>query len=290
MMVVVRSVGHGDGLTVVKREVEDLVRRLDRVLPGRLSGFYLVGSVCLGAFRLGRSDIDFVAILSGELDRDELIRLRAVHAGRWASALIGDFAFRARWPLVCNGIYLRESDLAKSPLDVTPVAGHVAGRFRVAQRAGFDVNPVTWQTLADHGIAVRGTPPHALQIHTDHEELRRWSLTNLNEYWRRWAQRPVDSHRLPRRAAAASVMGPSRLHCTVATGSIVDKEAAANYALQTFDREWHPLIEDALAFWRGAPSVSSYRYRPLRHRRDASEFVAAVIDSANRLSLGTKSR
>jgi hypothetical protein len=30
--------------------------------------------------------------------------------------------------------------------EVTAVAGHVAGRFRAAQRSGFDVNPVTWHT------------------------------------------------------------------------------------------------------------------------------------------------
>jgi len=65
----------------------------------------------------------------------------------------------------------------------------VAGRFRVAQREGYDVNPVTWHTLARHGIAVRGQEPEHLRIHIDDAELRSWTLGNLNGYWRRWALR-----------------------------------------------------------------------------------------------------
>jgi hypothetical protein len=45
---------------------------------------------------------------------------------------------------VCNGVYLQAGDLSRSPLEVTPLAGHVTGRFRAAQAKGFDVNPVTW--------------------------------------------------------------------------------------------------------------------------------------------------
>jgi Domain of unknown function (DUF4111) len=270
-------------LSVGREAVDDLLSRLDRALPGRVEGFYVVGSACTGAFRPGRSDIDFVGIVAGPLDRAELMRLRTVHLGRWASSLLHDAAAHRRWPLVCNGIYVRWRDLAEPPRGVTPIAAHVAGRFRTARAAGFDVNPVTWHTLAGHGIAIRGPERTCLRIHTDVNELRRWSLANLNDYWRRWAERPPAGRALPRRAAAAGVLGTPRLHCTVATGSIVTKEAAAEYALETFDREWHPLIEEALGFWRGRAPLPAYRHRPIRLRRDASEFVGAVIDAANRL-------
>jgi hypothetical protein len=41
--------------------VDDLLRRLDRA-PGRIEAFYVVGSACVSAFRVGRSDLDFVAV------------------------------------------------------------------------------------------------------------------------------------------------------------------------------------------------------------------------------------
>src|SRR5947209_16589590 len=88
------------------------------------------------------------------------------------SSLIGDVALRWRWPLVCNGIYLTEGDLAGSPLQVTPLAAHVAGRFRVGERRGFDVNPVTWQMLAHHAIALCGPEPSTLQVPSGEAELR----------------------------------------------------------------------------------------------------------------------
>ena len=262
--------------------VDDLLGRLDRALPGRVEGFYVTGSACLGTFRLGRSDIDFVAIVAGDLERDELARLRAIHLGRWAAALVRDVGGHGRWPLVCNGSYLAPGSLALPPGEVTPLAAQVAGRFRVAERDGFDINPVTWHTLARHGIPVRGPDPDRLDIHLDPAELHAWTLENLRGYWSRWARRarrpgPGTIRSFPRRYAAFGVLGVSRLHYTLATGEITGKVQAGEHARLAFDRQWNPLIDDALAFWRGDPPVFPYRRHPLRRVPAAGEFVAHVI-------------
>jgi predicted nucleotidyltransferase len=272
-----------------RNAADDLLARLDRAVPGRIEGFYVVGSASMGAFRPGRSDVDFVAVVDGDLRRAELLRLRALHVGRWIAALTHDTALRRRWPLVCNGVYLKAGDLARSPLEVTPLAGHVTGRFRVAARNGFDVNPVTWYVLAHHGIALRGPDRDRLQIHTDDAELRAWVLANLNGYWRRWTTRvrPVGLSIRgvpPRRLAASGVLGAPRLHYTIATGEIATKETAARYALEVFEPRWHRLIEDAMAYWRGEPPSKAYGRHPHRRHRDAVEFVACVIDAANSLT------
>jgi hypothetical protein len=271
----------------VAARVDDLLARVDRALPGRVEGFYVVGSVCLGAFRDGRSDIDFVAIVGGGLDPDELRRLRAVHLGRWASAVAGDTVLRRRWPLVCNGSYLSRGALARSPLKVQALAGHVAGRFEAAPARGFDVNPVTWHVLARHGIAVRGPEPGRLEIWGDPAELLAWTRGNLDGYWRDWVARarrrsgPGFLRALPRRFAASGVLGVSRLHYTLATGEVIGKEAAGEYALATFGPEWRAAIEDALAFWRAAPAATGWAPRQAMWRtRRAADFVAHVIDAA----------
>jgi hypothetical protein len=276
-----------------RNAAEDLLARLDRVVPGRIEGFYVVGSASMGAFRLGRSDVDFVAIGDGEFRPAELRRLRAVHVGRWTSALIHDTALRRRWPLVCNGVYLKAGDLSRSPLEVTPLAGHVTGRFRAAQGKGFDVNPVTWYVLANHGVALRGPERDSLQVRTDEAELRDWVLANLNSYWRRWVARgrPVGLSIRgvpPRRLAASGVLGAPRLHYTIATGEIATKEAAARYALEVFEPRWHRLIEDAIAYWRGEPPSQPYGRHPHRRYHDAVEFVACVVDAANGLTSATR--
>jgi hypothetical protein len=150
------------------------------------------------------------------------------------------------------------------------------------------VNPVSWQILAHHGVAVRGPAPDRLPIHLDDAQLRSWTLGNLTGYWRGWAARaqrqPVGIQRaLPRRFAAGGVLGAPRLHYTLATGAIASKQAAAHYALETFDARWRPVIEEALAFWDGAPGPRAYRSHPARRLRDAGRFVDIVIDAASQL-------
>jgi hypothetical protein len=46
------------------------LRQVDMAIPGAIHGFYVVGSIALGAFRPGRSDVDFVAVLGDRLFGD----------------------------------------------------------------------------------------------------------------------------------------------------------------------------------------------------------------------------
>lgn len=69
--------------------VERYLGLVDRLLPGRVTGFYLVGSVALGDYRPRRSDIDFVGVIDGDLDRGDLRRLRLVHALSGARTVAG---------------------------------------------------------------------------------------------------------------------------------------------------------------------------------------------------------
>ena len=52
---------------------------VDDLLPGRVEGFYVVGSAALGAFDADHSDVDFIAVLDRPLGRDEVRKLRVAH-------------------------------------------------------------------------------------------------------------------------------------------------------------------------------------------------------------------
>ncbi len=270
----------------LSQRITAFLSRLDAALPGWVEGFYVVGSVCLGAFAPGRSDLDFVAVTGRDLTGEELRWLRRVHMADWLWAL-GQSARRRVWPLACNGIYVRQGDLARSPLEVIPIAAQVAEHFAVAPRRRTDVNPVTWHLLSRHGIAVRGPDRATLDIAADDVELRSWTRSNLNDYWPWWAARsrrggPVVARLSPRRYAAGGVLGAPRLHYTIATGEIATKEQAGSYALETFAARWHPLIRDALAFRRGERD-GTYDASPRERRRETAAFVISVVESANAL-------
>ena len=87
-------------------------------------------------FGAGRSDVDFVAIVDGDCRATELgSGFERCMSAAGCRRCPGHGRAR-RWPLVCNGIYLRPGDLSRSPREVTPLAGHVTGRFRAASREG----------------------------------------------------------------------------------------------------------------------------------------------------------
>jgi Nucleotidyltransferase domain/Domain of unknown function (DUF4111) len=273
--------------------VRRYLRVVDRLLPGRVVGFYLVGSVALGAFRPGRSDIDFVAVVERPLGRRELLRLRAVHAAAGmatggpvlARGLAAREATVLTLPGTCNGVYVLADELARPVSEIRPLASHTGASFAVGR--GFDVNPVQWATLAGHGVALRGPQPGTLGLDPEPDRLRQWNLDNLASYWVPWAERARNQPGLrfrtvPRWATAWGVLGAPRLHRTIATGDVIAKDAAGEYARGTFDDRWHPLIDEALAYWRGEPADP--RFHDVGERATATaDFVLEVAGSAGTL-------
>lgn len=267
--------------------VDELVRRylrqVDATIPGAIEGFYVVGSAALGAFRPGRSDVDFVAVVGDPLTAAELRRLRRAQRRLYAADLARAFLRpHWQWPLTCNGVFVTWADLVRSPLAARPLASHSAWQFAAGR--GFDVNPVTWRVLAEHGIPVRGPAPNRLRVHQDEAELRRWCLWNLETYWRRWASSVLRPGPEAARASllhgvVSAVLNAPRLHRTVHSGDIISKEDAGEYALATFGGPWRTMIEEALAYWRG--ELTAGPFRPAGHRRrEAARFVLVVVESA----------
>jgi hypothetical protein len=271
-----------DSVTVA---IRCYLRQLDQVLPGVVSGFYLVGSVALGAYRDGRSDIDFIAVLGRGLGAAELRRLRFHHLR--SGLTTGARAVRHGRSLMtgtCNGSFIMEDHLPTPVTEIVPVASHVGHEFRIG-RGGSEVNPVGWKVLAERGVTIRGPRPDALSIDPQPALLRSWNVANLEGYWRSWTatvmEAPPLSFRLRPRWSTAGVLGAPRLHHTIATGEVISKEAAGEYALDVFGLRWHPLVTDALAYWR--QEASTLRLSPEDRRHETCDFVTEVIDSARAL-------
>jgi hypothetical protein len=272
----------------VRRTVDRYLGVADRLLPDRITGFYLVGSVALGAYRPGRSDIDFVAVLDGDghLSATDLRRLRLVHVAsglRTGPAALrrGHFAF----PGTCNGVFVREDDLRRPVTTIESLASQTGTHFR--RGAAFDVNPVQWTTLARHGVAVRGPEPAVLGLDPEPGRLRQWNLDNLAAYWVPWAQatrrRPGLRWRaMPGWATSWGTLGAPRLHHTIATGDVISKEAAGEWAKATLDPRHHAIVDEGLAWWRGQPADLAFADVATRARATA-DLVLATADEAARL-------
>jgi hypothetical protein len=262
--------------------VERYVRWADRAVPGRVVGVYVIGSTALGAYRHGHSDVDVVAVLDRPVP---VARLRALHVVSWTGA--AGRALRHGQPAVpgnVNAAYVVADQLRRPVTEIVPLASHVGLLFATGE--GFDVNPVMWKVLAERGITVRGVDAGALGLDPEPGVLRDWNLANLDEYWGPWATRLAAEGgpwwRSSGWLASWGSLGAPRLHATIATGDVLSKEAAGEYALATFGDEWRPVVEEGLAYRRGEPSPGHYRDRSERRRATAA-FVLEVVRSAHGL-------
>lgn len=241
---------------------------VDDAAPGLVEGLYLEGSVALRDFRPDTSDIDYVAVTARRPDALALAALQRVHG-----------QLRAQWRRPCfDGIYLTWDDLASPPSGDHP--GSHDGRF---QTGGAWLTPVTWHTLARHGLACRGPAPAGVDIWTDPGALTAWVDRNLDEYWARLLSRysrPSHPAALTDYATMWTVTGVSRLHYTLATGEITSKTGAGHYARQAFPARWHRIIDEALRIRERRPRRPYYR-SPLARRHDLLAFAEMVIADAH---------
>jgi hypothetical protein len=267
------------------RSTELFLTAVDELAPGVVTGFYLTGSVALRDFHArgagrGRlstaSDIDFVAVTDRRLEPGsrEMTGLAEAHARTVARCPRPHF----------DGLVLTWTELAAGPDSCAEVPCAQDSRFTPAGRSG--LNPVTFCELAWHGITVRGPRPADADVWSDPDALRAYTTANLRGYWRPWWQR--SQQRTPLALAVGlsawfpvwAVLGVSRLHHLLATGTMTSKCGAGRYALDTFGPRWQPIIAESLALRTGgAEGHRSYR-DPLSRRRDTLAFADTAIEAA----------
>ncbi|MFF2651652.1 aminoglycoside adenylyltransferase domain-containing protein [Streptomyces sp. NPDC058045] len=262
---------------LVHETAEQYLSLVDETVPGLVEGLYLTGSAALGDFVPGHSDIDFVAVSASPATPAQAHALTEVHK-----------LLSVRYPRPhFDGPYVTWRQLADDPAGVPPGPHAHAGRLRHPSSAGR--TPVVWHTLARHGIPLRGPDPALLTVDTDPVGLARWTDRNLDLYWRPWWRRssrlgtPAGLACLGSWAPAWGVLGVSRMHCTLATGEIVSKSAAGDYARDVFGPRWHRILDECLRIRRTTDPHSRY-HSPLTRRRDALAYVDTTIEAAHRLT------
>jgi hypothetical protein len=235
--------------TLLDQEVTELLERhlsgLDQARPGLIDGLYLIGSIALGDYRHGISDIDFLALATRPPNEQDLAAVAAAHEDA---------------PNVphLDGIYLDRDQLNTLP-DNEQAAPHAVNGVFYPNRPCGELNPLLWLTLARYAIAVRG--PRIENVRVDPQRLCDWNLNNLKTYWQPLAEsiRQAVAGREPHapanvEAVTWAVLGPARLHCTLATSDVISKSAAGTYAARHFP-QWASLAERAVCWRQGHRST-----------------------------------
>ena len=230
---------------MIEERTRAYLEAVDERLPGYVRGLYVVGSAALGAWQPGRSDIDTVILTSRGPTADDLAALAGIHA---AMPREPDF----------DGVYLDPALAATWPADRRVVPFVVRGEFRTGEPCG-ELTPVLSLTLRRYGRRVRGPAVEDLDVRVDADELRRYNLDNLRDYWQGTAAEirtalagtAADAD-MDADSVAWCVLGPARLHYTLTNGDVIAKSAAGHYLAKRFP-EYAGLAHRSIGHRAGHP-------------------------------------
>jgi hypothetical protein len=245
---------------------------LEQHAPQRVSGLYVHGSVALGAFCEGLSDIDFIATLTDCPNHKDVSALEHIHK-----------RVTAEHPhCLMEGSYLQWHDLGRPAHAIHPYPCYHDGRMHPA--AHHDISPVTWWMLKHHAVAVFGPEPSALDFDIRWEDVRAYMRSNLNTYWASFTTSPRRFLWLLSDAGVQwAVLGISRLLYGLRQGGMISKARAGEYALTQVPARWHPLIREALSRRSGSgPRAykSALSWARLSRARDSVAYVRYIITHA----------
>ena len=252
--------------------LEDYLSSIDQHLPHFLSAFYIVGSIALDEFNPHFSDVDFVAMIDHRASHPEMERLSQIHKDIERQY--------SRWKF--SGMYLLKEEIGNYAGELEPRLGFHDGVLRL--RPDFELNPVTWWILKNHGISVFGPFPHELPIIVDSKHLVSWTHENMKTYWKSWTRRPGRLIVLfSDWGIQWAVLGILRQFYTIRENKITTKQRAGQYALSVIPERWHRLINEALRI-RTKTTGAFYSWRLMR-MADAVRFLDYIIQLSDEYQL-----
>ncbi|MEU5941918.1 nucleotidyltransferase domain-containing protein [Micromonospora sp. NPDC047548] len=252
---------------MIKGLTDAYLQAVDEALPGFVAKLYVVGSAAVGAWVPNASDVDTVIVTSRVASPRDLAALEKVHQAMPAKPHL-------------DGVYLDQATFEEFLGDRRVVPFVVDGQLRIDKPCG-ELTPVLWLTLQRYGIRVRGPEVDELGVHVDSAALRRYNLENLRDYWKPAvpsihqavaelsADAPVDASDV-----AWCILGPARLHYTLAYEDVTSKAGAAAYLAEIFS-EWESLAHRAVQ-WRAGQKESFTGV----DMREVARSIEAVTDDA----------
>jgi hypothetical protein len=227
----------------VNRAVERLHDGAADALGDRLVGLYLGGSLALGGFDRGSSDVDVLVATARTTPAPMVERLGALHAALRAAG---------GWTARLEAVYLPVAALRRyDPADRRRYPIGAGDRELALRRQG-----PTWVLdrwiVREHGLVVAGPSPRTLIDPIAPAQLQTAARANLLKFWAGQLDGPAPAWLRPRNYQAFAVLSLCRALYCLDHGEVVSKPAAAAWASRRFDPPWPELIARALT-WRADP-------------------------------------
>jgi predicted nucleotidyltransferase len=240
-----------------------LLAQLQNLLGEQLVGLYLDGSLATGDFDAA-SDIDFVVVLHDEPSAPLFVQLQALH---------DDLAsLDSPYKHDLEGSYLSKAALRRYDPALTRAANLKRGPTERLKWVELDESWLTHRfILRQRGIVLFGPPLASLIDPISPDDLRQQMQQVLAKY----AQWTFDNQQHITTSGFQSylVLTFCRICYTLSRGDVASKKVASDWAQQTLEQTWQPLIEQA---WQDRQQPN----RPTTATELAAtlDFVRYVID------------
>jgi hypothetical protein len=260
----------------IKEIVNEHIKMIELRLPNFLESYYIFGSVVLGAFDYGKSDLDFIVVVVRKVTETDLNILKKIHVEMQ----------KKFHKTILDGMYLLKDDIDSLNKSEISCLRFNEGEFKGFRM--FDRNSVDAFELKKYGITVRGQEIESLKYSVDFDILIGKMRENLNTYWLKWANayRRFPSIKyialfISPKVIEWGVLGVSRLYYTFKEKGITSKVGAGEYALQTVPQKWHKIINEAMRLRKDAKK--SYYNSIFERRKDALGYIDYIIQESNGL-------
>lgn len=234
---------------MLPKVVECTMDKLSKALSHNnlsIESIYLYGSIALGNFIEGTSDIDFIIIVREPLNESSIQAISVAHQ-----------EVENEFPLTdMMGAYILANDVGK-PLGEMDFVITYYNKQVHSNGYGADINPITWWILKNDGIKVYGSDM-SLDYDADIKILVEYVVANLNTYWISWINRLEEQLTISQfydqesvtkqldEAVEWGTLGMLRQLYTVKEHAIKSKVQAGHYGITTIPEQWHKLIYEAI--------------------------------------------
>lgn len=260
-----------EGVNTILKAYFDLV---ESKLPNLLEGYYIYGSISLGAFHYGLSDIDFIAVVKRKVTESDIEILKEIHRN-----------IKKKFPKTdLMGLYVMENDLQLEYENEKSCPCFIDGIYKGLKK--FEKNSIDAFQLKKYGITVKGQGIENFDFTVEWDILTYNMRDNLNTYWLNWMNDCKKLTSIKYIGLFVSlgmiewgVLGVSRLYYTFKELDMTSKVGAGEYALQTVPQRWHRIINESMRLRKN--NKKSYYKSVFERRKDVLEYIDFIRKENN---------
>jgi hypothetical protein len=247
---------------------------IDSSFPNVLESYYIYGSISLGVFSYGLSDIDFIAVLNRKITDMDINILKEIHKN-----------IKKEFPKTdLMGSYITKDDLLEQYANSKTCPCFIGGKYKGLIK--FDKNSIDAYQLKRYGIAIKGESSSNFDYTVNWNTLRSSMRDNLNGYWKNWMNSCMKFPSINYLGLYVSlktiewgVLGVSRLYYTFHEKDITSKIGAGEYVLKNVPERWHRIINESMRLRKG--NEKSYYNSIFERRNDAFAYIDYIIQESN---------